>query len=440
MYSAAVQIAKTLQIRGYQAYFAGGYVRDLILGKEQKDIDIATNATPDQIESIFSNTYPVGKKFGVILVQEDTHHFEIATFRSDSGYSDGRRPDFVTFTNVSEDAKRRDFTINGMFYDPLTEKILDFVDGQRDLAARVIRFIGNPTERLKEDHLRLLRAVRFAHQIDGAFDPKTYAALKKHAPFIQKVSSERIQQEMTKILAFPTRARALEDLQDLGLLHYILPEIELLKGIAQPKIFHQEGSVWDHAMLSIASLSEEEAKDSTLIWATLLHDVGKPATFSVDVRIRYNGHAEISAQMANDILQRFKFPKKFTEKICWAIQRHMSLEHLTDPNISELTKRRLLTHPDFPFLLALHKADVSGTIPADFSLYDEIKKLYSETMQSLPKVLPKLISGDEIMNLLQIDRGKYLGEIIQQIKDWQLLGEVHTKTEVIERLQKKIKP
>lgn len=439
MYSTAVQIVQTLRKNGFDAYFAGGFVRDLLLKKEHKDIDIATSAHPEQIEALFSKTYPIGKQFGVILVQESGHTFEVASFRSDSGYSDGRRPDFVTFTTAKEDAQRRDFTINGMFYDPLKEEVLDFVGGKRDVEARVIRFIGNPVERLREDHLRLLRAVRFAHQIDGQFEPNTYAAIKQEAHLITNVSAERIQQELSKILLLRSRARALEDLQDLGLLQYILPEVELLKGVAQPKNFHQEGSVWDHAMKSIDSLSGEDAEDITLIWAVLLHDIGKPATFSVDERIRYNGHAEVSAEMASVIMKRLKFPNTYSEKIQWAIGRHMSLEHLSDPDTPEISRRKFITHPWFPFLLELHKADVQGTIPADLQLYEDLLKIHKDIISSLPQVLPKLISGDEVMKLMHVEKGPELGKIMTEIKDWQLLGEVKTKEEVLQKLRKSTK-
>lgn len=440
MYSTAVQIVKTLREKGFEAYFAGGAVRDLLLNIPHKDIDIATSARPEEIEMLFSKTYPIGKQFGVILVHEGGYTFEVASFRSDSGASDGRRPEYVTFTTPEEDARRRDFTINGMFYDPLSEKVLDFVHGKADLEARVIRFIGDPLERVREDHLRLLRAVRFAHQIGAQYEPATYAAIRQEAHLIKTVSAERIQQELTKILLFPSRASALEDLQDLGVLQYLLPEVELLKGVAQPLTFHREGSVWDHAMKSIASLAGDDAKDISLLWAVLLHDVGKPQTFSVGERIRYDGHAELSAKMATQILQRLRFPRIETEKISWAIAHHMSLMQLMDPGTSELTRRKRIMHPWFPFLLALHKADVSGTDPADLGLYDEIKRAQEKVRADLPEILPKLISGEELMQQFSLLQGAELGKVIAQIHDWQIIGEVHTKEEVLEKLRKEYFP
>jgi len=430
MFESALPIIQILQSNGFQGFVAGGAVRDMLLGKEPKDIDIVTDATPDQIEALFTRTYAVGKAFGVIHVHQGDQTFEVATFRSDSGYSDGRRPDFVTFSTAKEDAIRRDFTINGMFYDPIAEKLYDFVEGEKDLKEGVIRFIGDPETRVQEDSLRLLRAVRLAHQIQGQYEPSTYAAVKKHAGLVTRVSWERIRDELNKLILLPTRAEGFEDMQDLGLLAHVLPEIEAMKGVAQPKMYHREGSVWAHAMRAIRTLSGERAEDLRLLWATLLHDVGKPKTFAIEERIRFDKHAEVSATMANEILNRLRFPKKDIEAICWAVEHHMSLFHLLEKDADELMKRRWFTHPYFPLLLEVHRADAAGTLPPDYHSYNELYKLYMETMEKIPTELPKIISGEEIQEVFKVE-GKAIGDMLAQIKDQQLLGNVSTKEEAL---------
>lgn len=436
MLLAAHTIVKKLQSHGFKAYFAGGAVRDMLLEKKFGDIDIATSATPDEIEALFVRTYPIGKQFGVILVTEGQHHFEVATFRSDSGTSDGRRPEYIIYTSPEEDARRRDFTINGMFYDPTTDEVLDYVGGKSDLAEKVIRFIGDPQARIEEDHLRLLRAVRFAHQICGQYEPQTYAAIKKNAGLIATVSGERIREELTKMLLLPTRSACFEDLQDLGLLPMILPEVAELKGVAQPSLYHKEGSVWIHAMRSIDSLKGKDATDVSLLWAVLLHDCGKPATFHVEGHIRFDGHAKLSAEMSGDALERLKFPRAEKEKICWAIEHHMSLQALIDKNTSLLRKIHWVTHPWYYFLLRLHLADARGALPRTQGMYPELMQERKIIKQTIPKRLPKLISGEEVMSLLHLDRGPRVGEALSKIREWQLLGEVKTKKEVIEKLLK----
>lgn len=430
MFTSALPIITRLHKEGFQALIAGGAVRDMLLGKSPKDIDIVTNATPEQIEALFTRTYAVGKTFGVIHVHQGDQTFEVATFRSDSGYSDGRRPDYVTFCTAQEDALRRDFTINGMFYDPIAKKLHDYVEGEKDLKERVIRFIGDPEARVQEDSLRLLRAVRFAHQIQGQYEPRTYAAVKSNAALVMKVSWERIRDELNKLILLPTRSEGFEDLQDLGLLHYILPEVEAMKGVAQPRMYHREGSVWSHAMRAIRTISGERASDLRLLWATLLHDVGKPKTFSVEERIRFDKHAEVSAQMTEDILSRLRFPKKDTEAITWAIERHMSLFHLLEQDADELMKRRWFTHPYFLLLLEVHRADGAGTLPPDFHTYNTLYKLYMETMDRIPVTLPKILSGNDIQHEFGVE-GKEVGELLSKVKDQQLLGTVSTKKEAL---------
>ena len=429
MQTTSLDIVQKLRDHGFEALYAGGFVRDMLLGIEAKDIDIATNATPDQIEEIFENTYPIGKAFGVIHVNQNGFSFEIATFRRDGEYEDGRRPKTVHFSDSREDALRRDFTINGLFYDPITKKIIDYVGGQKDLEERVVQFIGTPDERIQEDHLRMLRAVRFAHQINGQFEPQTYASIKKHAKLVGDVSKERIRDELNKMLISKTRAKALEDLQDLGLLTLIFPELEKLKGIAQPRKYHREGSVWDHVMKGIMSI---KSSNINLIWATLLHDIGKPDTYHMDERIRFNGHAEKSAEIAEVVLTRLRFSNREKEQIVWAVKNHMSLFHLIGEDTSEKTKREWFMHPAFPLLLELHRADVLGTSPHDLTSYNALKNAYQIRKEAGQLKIPKLISGDEIGELLGLKEGKEIGKILEEIKDKQMLGEIETRAEVIE--------
>jgi len=438
MKDTAASIVKRLKEKGFTAYYAGGAVRDMLLGIDHGDIDIATSATPDEIEQLFVKTYPIGKEFGVIHVHEEGHQFEVATFRNDSGYSDGRRPDFVTFSNAQEDAKRRDFTINGMFYDPLTKKVIDHVGGEADLKEGVIRFIGDPEERIKEDHLRLLRAVRFAHQIKGQFEPATYEAIKKHAHLIKDVSQERVRDELNKMLLQDTRANAMEDLQDLGLLTHIFPELEKLKGVAQPKRYHREGSCWNHAMQSISSLKKERGDNIKLIWAVLLHDIGKPATFSVEERIRFDGHAQASAEIARKVLRRLRFSNRDVEEICWAVEHHMSLFHLIEDKTSEVRKRTWFLNPAFEILLELHRADIEGTTPSDLTSYKKLKRQYKKIIKKLKRI-PKLLSGHEVAELTGLQPGKELGDIMKALSEQQLLEKITTQKQAISFVKKMAK-
>lgn len=435
MEKTATYIAEQLRDNGFLVYFAGGFVRDQLLGKICKDIDIVTSATPEEIEKIFHRTYPVGKKFGVMLVHEKDLLFEVATFRSDSGYSDGRRPEYIVFADPKEDALRRDFTINGLFYDPFSKNIIDYVGGIKDVEEGVIRFIGNPEERIQEDYLRILRAVRFAHQIRGQYEPKTYEAIKKYAYLVEKISAERVQSELTKMLMLPTRAQCCEDLQDLGILRYVLPEVERLKGVAQPRKYHKEGSVWNHAMRSIASLRGKDATDKSLLWATLLHDIGKPDTFHVEERIRFDRHAELSKKYAQNILQRLHFPKNEIEKICWVIEHHMSLDPILLPDTSFSRKVFWVTHPWFPLLLKLHRADARGSVPVGEGMYRLLRQEMKKILLHVPKKIKKLISGDEVARILGIAHGPELGRIMKHIHEWQKTEKHLTKQNVIDKLK-----
>ncbi len=421
----ARKIVSILKKSGFEAYWAGGCVRDILLGIKPKDIDIVTSAKPDEIEAIFEHTIPIGKQFGVIKTIMNDHHYEIATFRSDAGYSDGRRPDAIIFSDAKEDALRRDFTINGMFYDPLADEIHDLVNGQKDLQAKLIRFIGQPEKRILEDHLRLLRAVRFRNQFDFQYHPDTYQAVREHAGLIaDKVSKERIRDEINKMLLDKTLpSMSFEDMSHLGILELIMPELENLRGCAQPAQYHQEGDVWTHTMKAIDSLPE----DANLItrWATLLHDIGKPETFKLQERIRFDSHASVSADIARKILRRLKFGNSFIKDVAWCIEHHMMMVPLVEMNQGR--KMHWFLNPQFKNLLGLMEADAKGTEPSDLSLYQSIKNLYLKATKRRNKLPEPLLNGHEIMDILGREPGPYLTDIKAELVELQLERKIRNK-------------
>ncbi len=285
MKKTALQIVKKLQKAGHQAFWVGGCVRDILMGKTPKDFDIVTSATPDEVEKLLKKTIPVGKKFGVMLAVENGHHFEIATFRTEKGYKDARRPDKVFWAKAEDDAKRRDFTINSLFYDPVTKKVKDFVSGQKDIKNKILRFIGPADKRIQEDHLRILRAIRFKNTLGFKFDPKAKQALQKNANLVISVSGERIRNELNKMLADSSRLQSLQDLDNLGILKHILPELENCKGAEQPPQFHSEGDVFVHTLIAVKNLPAK--CKLSVVWAVLLHDIGKPATWKIREHPKY---------------------------------------------------------------------------------------------------------------------------------------------------------
>lgn len=446
MKSTSIEIIEILRSAGHEAYWAGGCVRDMLLGIKPKDFDIVTSAKPDEIEKLLEHTIPIGKKFGVILAIKNGHHFEVATFRSDSGYSDGRRPDAVEFTNAKEDALRRDFTINALFYDPMTEKILDYVDGQKDMKERLVKFIGNPEERIKEDHLRLLRAVRFKNNFNFQYHPDTYQAIKKHANLIAKISKERIKSELSKMIMGTSAEQAFEELFELGLLEQIAPEIVKMKGVAQPSIYHREGDVWDHAKLSLKNLTDEDADpdplpetiSENLRWATFLHDIGKPETFTYEnERIRFDHHSEVGAEIAKKLLTRIKFKKKDVNRIAWLIAHHMMVVPLMQ--MPEKRKRHWFLLDGFPELLELYRADALGIIPTDLTVYNELKRMYKHEIAELKSMPKSLLSGDKIMKILNLPPSEKVGEILSELRELQLEGKLKTSKDAEEYVKNKKK-
>lgn len=443
MKATSIEIIEILRNSGHQAYLAGGCVRDMLLNIEPKDFDIVTSAKPDEIEKLLEHTIPVGKEFGVILAIKNGHKFEIATFRSDSGYSDGRRPDAVEFKTAKEDALRRDFTINSLFYDPIKEEVIDYVDGQKDLRDKLIRFIGEPEQRIKEDHLRILRAVRFKNAYDFQYHPATYQALKKHAALIKNISSERIRDELNKIILSTKPGQAFEELYELGILEHLIPELCRLKGLAQPLQYHKEGDVWDHSIRALNSLTNEQADADplpgppslSLKWAVLLHDIGKYETFSEDSeRIRYNHHAEVGAKIAESILRRLSFSKKEIDQISWLISHHMMIENILTMPTGR--RRHWFLLPGFEELQKLYHADILGTIPSRLDSFYEIKKLYRHEIATLRLMPKQLISGEKVMEILNLKPSEKVGEILMDIRQQQLEGTLKTPEDAEKYVEK----
>lgn len=427
----SIQIVSNLQAKGFNALWAGGCVRDILLGKVPKDFDIVTDATPDQVEAMFDKTVAVGKAFGVIVVHQDGHEFEIATFRKESDYLDGRRPSNVEFTDDYDDAHRRDFTINGLFFDPLKDQIIDHISGQKDLDLGLVRFIGDPQQRILEDHLRILRAVRFKNSLDFQYHPDTYQALKKHASLISKISKERTASEINKILLCKNRVNALNDLEDLGLLELILPEVQAMKGVAQPSQYHKEGSVYEHTMLALSKMPE--GLPLSYYWGILYHDSGKPETFGMNAdRITFNGHAERSGELAVLRLKNLNYPKNFIKHVEFLCVYHMSLFQILDMTYKNQVKWFL--KPWFLDLLEIHKYDTLGTEPSDTSMYDKLKDLYHEVVSNLPERLPKLVSGQDVMRIFEIQAGPRVAEILELAYDAQIEGHIKTEQEALDFL------
>lgn len=427
----SISIIEKLRSAGHQAFWAGGCVRDILLGHEPNDYDIVTSAKPDEIEKILEETKPVGKEFGVILVIKGEHAFEVASFRSDSGYSDGRRPDAVLFTDAKEDARRRDFTINGMFYDPTADKVFDYVGGQKDLDAELIRFIGNSHKRILEDHLRILRAVRFKNQFDFQYHPETYKALKNHAALIENVVPQRVQYELNRMIEGNNRAQAFEDLSELGILEHIIPELEALHGVPQPHEYHEEGDVWDHSLRVLKECDDHASRN--VKWAALLHDIGKVDTFSLKERIRYNGHVSRSREIVHDIFTRLKFPGKDRKKVEWLVEHHMMMVPLVE--MPEGKARKWFLKEDFLNLMQVFEADAKGIVPRDMSLYEKILERYRAVIKDMPVKPKPFISGKDVMKIMQLSPGEKIGELLEEAYEKQLAREIKSRAEALDWLR-----
>ena len=427
----ALQIVRTLRQNGHEAYFVGGCVRDLLRKKTPKDFDIATDATPEMIAKIFPKTVPVGAQFGVMIVVEEGQPFEVATFRADQGYQDGRRPSSVRFTNAKEDAIRRDFTVNGIFYDPVEHRVLDWVDGQKDLKRRRVRAIGDPLKRFEEDKLRMLRAVRFAVNLGFKIEPKTLDAVRKLASKISEVSHERVRDELIKMLTGPDPAQALELLDRTGLLKEILPEVSRMKGVKQPRKFHPEGDVWRHTLLLLRQLKDSPVD---LAFGCLLHDVGKPATYRRSDRIRFNGHDRVGARMAEVILERLRFTSGLKARIVACVEGHMRFKDVRQ--MRESTLKKFLQRDTFETELLQHRIDCLAS-HGDLSNWRFLKKKLKTL--SADEIRPKpLINGRDLL-ALGVAEGPLVGKILRAVENAQLEKRVATKDEALAWVQKKAK-
>lgn len=431
----AKKIVARLQKAGFAAFWVGGCVRDFLLGREPWDIDIASDARPEQIEALFKRTIAVGKKFGVMIVVENEQEFQVATFRSDEDYKDGRRPEKVIFGDARADALRRDFTVNALFYDPISRSTHDWTGGQEDLRAKIIRTIGRPEERFGEDHLRLLRAIRFAAQLNFEIEPDTFTAVKKLAPKISHISAERVRDELLKLFRPPHAARGLDLLRDSGLMEYVLPELCPTITCAQSPDYHPEGSVYNHIRLMLEQLPPEAP--APLPWSAILHDIGKPPTASLDKAtgaIHFYGHEKIGAEMACQILTRLRFPKKEIDEIVACVRQHMQFKDVKQ--MRKATLRRLLMRDTFPLELELHKLDCLGS-HRSLELYDFLVEQAKE-LKKKPGIRPPLLTGNDLI-AMGMKPGPDMGALLHEIRDKQLSDELKTKREAKVWVRKRLK-
>jgi poly(A) polymerase len=421
----ANSVCETLRRNGHQALLVGGCVRDLLLGREPADFDVATDATPERIMSLFPESVGVGAQFGVVLVPHDAAKVEVATFRSDVGYSDGRHPDRVVYsTTAKEDVQRRDFTINGLLMRHDTGEVLDFVGGQADLKAGILRAIGEPSRRFAEDKLRMLRAVRFAARFRFTIEPSTLAAIRCHAAEINQVSAERLRDELTKLLTEGAARRGFELLDDAGLLLQVLPEIADMKGVEQPPQFHPEGDVWIHTRLMIEKLPA--GCSATLAWGVLLHDVGKPPTFKptseTGDRIRFDGHVDVGARMAEEICKRLRFSNEETQQIVALVANHMRFKDVEQMRASTL--KRFVRLPRFDEHLELHRLDCLCS-HGQLQSYEFVQRFLAETPPEQVEP-PRLLTGDDLQQMGYVP-GPLFSEILHSLEDAQLEGRVQDK-------------
>jgi len=427
MESIARGMVTRLRNHGHVAYFAGGCVRDLLRGETPKDIDIATAARPEAVQEIFSRTYAVGAHFGVIVVLESGFQFEVATFRSDGAYLDGRRPAEVHFSTPEKDAARRDFTINGMFFEPGTDEVIDFVGGRVDLDARLVRAIGDPEQRFAEDRLRMLRAVRFATVLGFEIEARTWEALRGNAAAITEISAERIREELVRIFLSPNRARGWDLLDRSGLMAVVLPELSAMKGCAQPPQFHPEGDVFEHTRIMLELLGNEVSLP--LVFSVLLHDIGKPPTASVDDegRIRFNGHDRVGAEMTEALMERLRFSRAEIDATVEAVRQHMVFKDVPNMRVAKL--KRFMARPTFADELELHRVDCASS----HGMLDNYEFLMRkrEEFANEPIIPPPLVRGDDLI-ALGLRPGPRFGEIVEAVETRQLEGALRTREEALE--------
>jgi putative nucleotidyltransferase with HDIG domain len=425
--NAAQEIAHSLHQAGHTCYFAGGCVRDTLLDRIPKDFDLATSATPKQVLKLFPKSDSIGAHFGVILVKLRGMPFEVATFRTDGAYSDKRRPDSVTFSSPQEDASRRDFTVNGLFQDPLTGEIIDFVNGSADLNKKIIRAIGNPIERFQEDALRLMRAIRFATKLGFEIEPSTWQAICDNAHLLESIAIERIQSEFNQILLHKDRARGLDLMVQSGLIRYCIPEVLDLIGCEQPPQFHPEGDVYVHTRIMLNMLADEPSLELCL--AVLLHDIGKPATYSYspeEDRIRFSGHDQVGTEMAEVILRRLKYSNKIIEDTCAMVKNHMNFMNVRHMKTSKV--KRFMARPTYEQEMELHRVDC-GSSNGITENYDFLRGKEQE-FAAEPLIPKALLSGKDLISL-GYSPGPDFSAILEALQTEQLEGKLTNREQAL---------
>ncbi len=425
----ALEVVRRLRGAGFAAYWVGGCVRDLEMGQDPHDYDIATDARPAQITALFEHAVLVGAQFGVVIVFLDGRGYEVATFRTEGPYLDGRRPSSVRFVTAEEDVRRRDFTINGLLYDPVTKSTLDYVGGREDIARTVVRTIGDPAARFAEDRLRMLRAIRLATQLDFGIDADTFAAIHDQAGSILQVSAERIRDELLRLLVAPARGRGVELLDESGLLDAVLPEVSALRGVEQPPEFHPEGDVLTHTELALVQLRDPSAE---LALATLLHDIGKPPTFErAPDRIRFNGHAEVGALMAGEICRRLRLSGDQAARVVALVGGHLRIKDL--PQMRPAKAQRFLLQPDAADHLELHRADCLAS-HGDLEIYEWATKERAALLARRPS-MPRLLTGDDLI-AMGYRPGPQFSAMLEAVEDAQLEGAIATRDDALALVQR----
>ncbi len=429
---AALELARRLKAAGHEAYFAGGSVRDRLMEHEPKDYDIATSAPPAEVMKLFPGSNEVGAHFGVVIAKCGGHHVEIATFRTDGSYKDGRRPESVTFSTPEEDAKRRDFTINGLFEIPETGEVIDFVGGLTDLKAGVIRAIGDPKARFNEDGLRLLRAVRFAARMGFTIEPATDAALRDCAPLLDRISPERIREEFSKILTSPRRREGVQHLVDTDLIRHFMPEVLRMIGCDQPPEWHPEGDVYTHTMIMLEMLADDAPLELCL--AVLLHDIAKPPTRTIDSdtgRIRFNGHDAMGAEIAGNILRRLRYPNHVIDAVVPMVARHMQFMNVQKMRTAKL--KRFMAEPTFGMEMELHRVDCGSS--NGFTDNYEFLQAKEAEFAAEPLIPPPLVTGRDLIQL-GLQPGPRFKEVLEIIQTEQLEGRLVERGAALEYLTK----
>src|SRR3984957_2187160 len=433
--NSALTIIARLRAAGFTAVLAGGCVRDRILGVTPKDYDIATDARPETVQGLFDNTVAVGARLGVIMVVTGEHHFEVATFRADAEYLDGRRPSSVRFGTIEEDVRRREFTIGGMYFDPATDRIIDLVGGVRDLRAGIIRAIGKVDERFAEDHLRLLRAVRFAARLDFAIEPATWAAMKRSAPSIAATSAERIGEEIVMIMTEGGAARGIDLLVESGLAAVVMPELLALPGCPQPENFHPEGDVYRHTRLMLSMLPR--GCTETLAFGTLLHDIAKPRCFAVaaDGKMTYYGHTDQGAEMAVEIMGRLRRSRTVQDLVAYLVRDHLRLTMA--PRMRKATLKRMITEDGFDELMQL--AMIDAPPPSSYLGFYHLCRQELAAMGAVETRPPRLIGGNDLI-ALGFRPGPAFKKILADVEDLQLEGALATRDEAIAYVRENYPP